>query len=791
MVLGIFALGFGCVYGVFSYYYTQLPPLAAIKSVDFKVGSEVFDKDGNVVYVFAYESRDYLPINEIPPYVYNTLCAVEDKKFYDHWGVDLFGLFRALVLGVSGMQRISGTSTVTQQLAKNMFLSSDRSLGRKVKEAMLAVKLEKHFSKKEILEFYLNKVYLGAGQYGIEAASQRYFEKSARDLTKLEAAFIIGLLKAPEGYSPYKRPFVSINRRNLVLRRMLKESVISGQEYEKLRYQLLQFAAYSRKSKAIDYYIDYVKRELLKSFSVEQIFGGGLKVYTPLNFELQNFADSIVNVELSKVEERNEYEVKYKDYPVDTAAFNTDYLQAGVFSLDPHTGYVRVLVGGRNFAHSKFNRIMQAKRQPGSSFKPIVYSAAIHSGYTPATVIQDEPVEFVQSDTVFWEPVNYSRRNYSYLRMREALKKSKNIYTVKMGYDITPKRIVYMARKFGLTGRLTYSQSVCLGSHELLPYELISGYTAFANKGKRVEPIFVTRIENSQGKVLLESKVKEEQVLSQQEAFLMNSMLQSVIKEGTGQRALWMGYRWPAGGKTGTTSDFRDAWFVGFNKFLVTGVWVGFDDFRTIGDGQAGSNVALPIWVKVMKKAVYDNQDLRDDNNRIDSKKMEFEKPDGIISKKISKVSGLLPKSSNESVMLEYFINGTQPTISYPHRYNFKPTCYKNNQKNRLIIDFGGDPYDWENADKEQFVKVYPDSLNPDFYVLDFCPKVNFARELLGKSRSETEGVSRYFCKAGISKSKQGDKTRIGTLFMPFWRSLAPSWQFATPKKEMPIFSAS
>ena len=462
-----------------------------------------------------------------------------------------------------------------------------------------------------------------------------------------------------------------------------------------------------------------MKRELLKSFSVEQIFGGGLKVYTPLNFELQNFADSIVNVELSKVEERNEYEVKYKDYPVDTAAFNTDYLQAGVFSLDPHTGYVRVLVGGRNFAHSKFNRIMQAKRQPGSSFKPIVYSAAIHSGYTPATVIQDEPVEFVQSDTVFWEPVNYSRRNYSYLRMREALKKSKNIYTVKMGYDITPKRIVYMARKFGLTGRLTYSQSVCLGSHELLPYELISGYTAFANKGKRVEPIFVTRIENSQGKVLLESKVKEEQVLSQQEAFLMNSMLQSVIKEGTGQRALWMGYRWPAGGKTGTTSDFRDAWFVGFNKFLVTGVWVGFDDFRTIGDGQAGSNVALPIWVKVMKKAVYDNQDLRDDNNRIDSKKMEFEKPDGIISKKISKVSGLLPKSSNESVMLEYFINGTQPTISYPHRYNFKPTCYKNNQKNRLIIDFGGDPYDWENADKEQFVKVYPDSLNPDFYVLE------------------------------------------------------------------------
>ncbi len=719
LFLGIFALCLGVVYGVFSYYSTQLPPLASIKSADFKVGSEVFDKDGNVVYVFAYESRDYLSIKEIPVYVYNSLCSVEDKKFYDHWGVDLFGIFRALVLGVVGMRRISGTSTITQQLAKNMFLSSDRSVGRKVKEAMLAVKLEKNFSKNEILEFYLNKVYLGAGQYGIEAASQRYFEKSARDLNKLEAAFIVGLLKAPEGYSPYRRPFASIERRNLVLRRMLDDGVLSEQEYEDFRYKLLNFATYSKKSKSIDYYIDYVKRELLKKYSIEQIFGGGLKIYTPLDFNLQNYADSIVNVELSKVEERNKYDVKYSDYLVDTADFNTDYLQVGVFSLDPHTGYVRVLLGGRNFGHSKFNRIMQAKRQPGSSFKPIVYSTALRNGYTPATVIQDEPVEYVKSDTVFWEPVNYSRKNYSYLRMREALKKSKNIYTVKMGYDITPKRIVYMARDFGLTGRLTYSQSVCLGSHELQPYELISAYTTFANQGKRVEPIFITRVENSQGKVLFESEVSETKVLSKQEAFLMNNMLQSVIKEGTGRRALWMGYRWTAGGKTGTSSDFRDAWFIGFNKFLVTGVWVGFDDFRTIGEGQAGSNVALPIWVQIMKKAVYDNKDLRDENNTIVSKRLEFEKPTGIISKKISKVTGLLPKSSSESVMMEYFIDGTQPTIAYPYRYNFSPTCYRNNEKNKLIIDFGGEPYDWEGAKKEKFKKVYPDSLNPNFFVLE------------------------------------------------------------------------
>ena len=719
VVLGFFSLGVGSVVSIFSYYNSQLPPLSAIKSFDFKTGSEVYDKDGNLVYTFAYESREYLPINEIPDYVCKTLCAVEDKKFYDHWGVDILGIFRALILGVMGRQRISGTSTITQQLAKNMFLSSDRSFGRKIKEAMLAVKLESAFSKSEILEFYLNKVYLGAGQFGIEAASQRYFKKSARDLTKLESAFMVGLLKAPEGYSPYRHPFASIERRNLVLRRMLAENVINEREYKKLKYRLLQFASHSKKSNSIDYYIDYVKRELLKNYSVDQIFGSGLKIYTPMDLDLQNYADSIANIELAKVENRNEYEKKYSDYPTDTTDFNTDYLQVGILSMEPRTGYVRVLTGGRNFSHSKFNRIMQAKRQPGSSFKPIVYSAALRAGYTPATVIQDEPVEFVEHDTVFWEPVNYSRKNYSYLRMREALKESKNIYTVKMCYDITPRKIVYMGRKFGLTGRLTYSQSVALGSHELKPYELISAYTAFANKGTRVEPIFITKIEDSQGKVLFEEETIEAEVLSEQEAFLMNSMLQSVIKEGTGVRALWMGYRWPAGGKTGTSSDFRDAWFVGFNKGLVTGVWVGFDDFSTIGDGQAGSNVALPIWAKIMIKAVRNNKEFRNEKNQINSKKMEFEMPEGIVTKKISRVTGLLPRSSGESVMLEYFIEGTQPTISYPHRYNFAPTCYRNNEKNKLIIDFGGEPYDWESAKNKGFVKVYPDSLNPNFFVLE------------------------------------------------------------------------
>ncbi len=719
VLLGFLSLGIGVVVSIFSFYNSQLPPLTAIKSFDFKTGSEVYDKDGNLVYTFAYESREYLPINEIPEYVSKTLCAVEDKKFYDHWGVDILGIIRALVFGVVGGQRISGTSTITQQLAKNMFLSSDRSFGRKIKEAMLAIKLEGAFSKSEILEFYLNKVYLGAGQFGIEAASQRYFKKSARYLSKLEAAFLIGLLKAPEGYSPYKYPFASIERRNLVLRRMLAEGVIYESEYDDFRYKLLQFASHSKKSNSIDYYIDYVKRELLKRYSVDQIFGGGLKIYTPMDFDLQNYADTIANVELAKVENRNSYEKKYSDYPTDTTDFNTDYLQVGILSMDPRTGYVRVLTGGRNFSHSKFNRIMQAKRQPGSSFKPIVYSAALRAGYTLATVIQDEPVEFVEHDTVFWEPVNYSRKNYSYLRMREALKESKNIYTVKMCYDITPKKIVYMGRNFGLTGRLTYSQSVALGSHELTPSELISAYSTFANKGKRVEPIFITKVEDSQGKILFETETKEIEVLTEQEAFLMNSMLQSVIKDGTGTRALWMGYRWTAGGKTGTSSDFRDAWFVGFNKFLVTGVWVGFDDFSSIGEGQAGSNVALPIWTKIMIKAVHDNKEFRNERNEIDSKKMEFEKPEGIVTKKISRVTGLLPRSAGESVMLEYFIDGTQPTISYPYRYNFAPTCYKNNEKNKLIIDFGGDPFDWEAAKNKGFVKVYPDSLKPDFFVLE------------------------------------------------------------------------
>jgi len=711
--------GFGATFGLFKYYSSELPPLSEVYNHRLKVGSDVYDKDGQLVYTFAYENRDYISIKDIPEHVIKTLCAVEDNRFYEHWGVDILGILRAITVGMLKRDNIAGTSTITQQLAKNLFLTPDRSFARKIKEAMLAVRLEKKFSKNEITELYFNKVYLGSGQYGLEAATQKYFGKSAKELSIAEGALLVGLLKAPEGYSPYNHPLKALWRRNIVFKRMVKEEIITSSIYKSLKYQPIELYTHENKIMGIDYFIDYVKRELLKKYSVEKIFGGGLKIYTTLDTKLQNYADSIMNVELEKVELRNDYQVKYADFPKDTTAFDTKYLQAGVFAMEPQTGYVRLLIGGRNFAHSKFNRIMQAKRQPGSSFKPFAYSAALKYGYTPATIIQDEPLEFVECDTVFWSPVNYSKRNFSYLRMREALMYSRNIYATKMCYDITPKRVVNMARDFGLTSRLTPAQSIALGSHEVSPYEHIAAYSTFANQGLRTEPIFVQKVYSLEDKLLFEAKIHKTRVLDKKNTFLMTSMLQSVIKQGTGQGALWRGYHWPGGGKTGTTSGFKDAWFVGFNKFLVTGVWVGFDDFHTLGEGQTGANVSLPVWAKIMRFATLQNQNIRDEQGNIDIDLLKFKKPTGIISKRVSKATGLLPTNKNEPTILEYFIDGTQPTIFDDQFYNFSPTCYKNNLKSKLIIDFGGKPFDWERAKKNIYKRVYPDSTSKKFYITE------------------------------------------------------------------------
>ncbi len=412
----------GIAAGLFYYYSKEVPPLSVLQRYEMKVGSEVYDRNNNLIHIFSVERRQLTKLNELPVYLQDGMLAVEDKNFFNHWGMDLMGFTRAILKDIQHFNFSQGASTITQQLARNMFLSLDKKITRKIKELILAVQIEKHFSKDEILEMYFNKAPFGPGLYGIEIASARYFDKKAKDLTIPEAALLIGMPQLPSGYYPYRHPERALRRRNIVLKRMLEENVITYPEYTEALADSMKLTRSREKRSSDDYFISYIRPILENKYGTTQLFTSGLKIYTTLDSELQAYADSVLNAQLIKFETINNYDVKYEDFPVDTTDIKTDYVQGAVFSIEPETGYVRVLIGGRNCNHSKFNRMMQAKRQPGSSFKPIVYTTAIVNGYTPATIIQDEPITFIHSDTLFWSVKNYSRKNYGYTRLRDGMR---------------------------------------------------------------------------------------------------------------------------------------------------------------------------------------------------------------------------------------------------------------------------------------------------------------------------------------------------------------------------------
>jgi len=737
ILLAIIFLGMGAVAGIFYYYSKELPPLSELTHFDMKVGSEVYDTNDELIHIFSVERRQLTNLNELPDFLIDGLIAVEDNNFYQHWGMDLFGFVRAVVANIKTLSFSQGGSTITQQLARNMFLTLDKQIPRKIKELLLAVQIEKHYSKQEILEYYFNKAAFGPGLYGIEIAASKYFGKEAKDLNIAEAALLIGMPQLPSGYYPFRYPQRALNRRNFVLKRMLQENVITKQQYTEAVNSKIELHEPEINHGAADYFLEHIRKKLERKYGTTQLFTGGLKIYTTLDMQLQQYADSIMNAQLTKLENRNDYEVKYADFPVDTVNIATDYVQGGIFSIEPQTGYVKVMIGGRNFNHSKLNRMTQSRRQPGSAFKPILYTAALDNGYTPATVIQDEPVSFIQSDTLFWKPHNYSNRYFGYTRLREGLKKSRNIYAAKLIYDLGPEKVTDYARRFGITTPIPPVYSLAAGSLDLIPYELITAYTTFPNNGERVRPIFIRRVEDSQGNILESAEIEKIRVVDESVAYIMTTLLQSVVDEGTGRGVRWqpavgkhssISYKWTAAGKTGTTNDFRDAWFIGFHRKLVTGIWVGFDDSRTLGKSQSGAVAALPAWPFIMKKAIYLESPK---NNRgkpiVDASQYKFEKPDEVVTVEVSKETGLLPKSEYEKTIKEYFVPGTEPTpLSDSLEYNFIPTAYRMNEMDSLVIDLGGEPYKWPDSTEYEYVRLdtaYKDSMN-------YFPTLNLAEDM-------------------------------------------------------------
>ncbi|MGE3191700.1 MAG: transglycosylase domain-containing protein, partial [Vicinamibacterales bacterium] len=560
-----------------------LPGPGAIGRVtEMAQATSILDRHDRPAFTIFREQRLEVPLEAMSPHLVQAILAIEDQRFYDHDGVDFVRVAGAFAANLRQGRLAQGGSTLTQQLARQSFLTLDKTYTRKVREVVLAALLERRFTKDEILGIYLNKVYFGAGLYGAEAASLGYFGKHASDLTLPEAALLAGLVKAPSAYSPATDPERAVARRSVVLGVMRGTGVIDEAAYRAaLDAPLALEDALNRTRPVGEYFREQVRQELVRRYGAERAYLGGLKVYTTIDMDMQKAAEAEVARALAALDGAGR---KRK-----AAA----PLQAALIALDPASGAVRALVGGRDFDDSKFNRATQAKRQPGSAFKPFVYAAALESGYSPATVLDhlDDPVNAEEGE---WAPAD-AHAAAGALSMREALKVSSNRAAVRMAEMVGLRRAVAYADRMGVPD-MPAVPSVALGSGEVTLEALTAGYAVFASGGVRRAPVYIRRVEDADGTVLYEAPDLSAPVVDPATAYLMSSMLADVIDHGTGWRARQLGFRLPAAGKTGTTNEYHDAWFVGYTPRLVTGVWVGYDRPRPIRVNGYASDVAVPLW---------------------------------------------------------------------------------------------------------------------------------------------------------------------------------------------------
>ena len=669
---------------VLRHFAQELPPPEDVLNYRFDTGSEVFDMHGRMIHMYAFEHRRLVELSDVPQHFIDMMIQVEDSNFYNHWGIDVFGIIRATYVNLRAGRTVQGASTLTQQLARNMFLSTERLYSRKLKEVMLAVMIERQFTKHEILERYLNKVLFGNGFYGIEMAANNYFLKSSSDLTIAESALLIGLLKGSGFYNPIRFPERATARRNLVLNISHDNGIITTAQFEEaINTPMVVNRVRISSNRESDYFIEWIRPQLERRYGTNMLFTGGLRIYTTIDWELQQYADSVLNVVLTDLETARRFRHRYSDVPANAVNIRTEYLQGGVFAIDPHTGFVRVMVGGRNFVHSKFNRAMQARRQPGSAFKPFLFAAAFERGFTASTIVSDEPLIFMRGEDVFWEPRNFTLDFLGNMRLRDAMARSVNIVAAKMIYDIGPQRVVDLTNRLNFSTRINPYLSLSVGASETIPAELVTAFSIFPGRGEVPEPIFVTRVTDSRGRVLEQATIRRNPVIDPRVAYVMTDLLKSVVDDGTGISIRNRGFRMPTAGKTGTTDDYRDAWYVGFTRNLVMGTWVGFDDNRTMGRAMTGSVAALPIWIPIMQ--FYER---RLEEQGVDIFQ-DFDMPSGVVRVPVSRRTGLLPANPFEPTILETFVEGTQPFLrSDLFMFNFFPRTHFIGQEDH-VIDVG------------------------------------------------------------------------------------------------------
>lgn len=704
-------------------------------------GTKIYADDDVLIGELKVEKGIFVPINNIPEHMINAVIAVEDSRFWRHKGIDYLAIARALIKDIIYGELKEGGSTITQQLAKVMFLTPEKTLKRKLREAALATEIEKKLNKKEILELYLNKIYFGHGAYGVEMASKIYFGKSVKDVTLSEAALIAGLIKAPSLYSPYINLAKAKKRQEIVLLRMEEEGYIKGSEKNNALKQPIYLSSMRKGVEANNYFVEYIRKYLEEKYGEESVYKGGLKVHTTLDRRAQLSAARALQEGLRELDKRRgwrgpiehkkdidiEKEIKSKDLTnvvVTNAGDNfsglvlkvsdkwalikargitgklsiedarwasnvidskkglrkvlknfklTQILKPGdivkvsiksirgrdvrllleqepdaegaVVALEQDSGFIRALVGGYDFAKSEFNRAVFAKRQPGSAFKPIIYAAALDHGFTPASIIVDEPVTYYGGPKGEWTPENYDHKFYGPTTLREALTYSRNVVTIRLVEAIGINNVLDFARTIGVKGEMPRDLTLALGSLSITPLDLALCYSVFANYGIKVKLVAIKYITDSKGRILESSEPEAEEVISPQTAFLITSMMEDVVRNGTGWRAKVLGR--PVAGKTGTTNEYKDAWFVGYTPDLVSVVWVGFDDMRPLGPQETGARAASPIWASFMKDILNDEPE-------------EFSPPDGIVSCIVDPATGLLSRDESAGIK-EYFKEGTEP----------------------------------------------------------------------------------------------------------------------------------
>jgi len=716
--------------------YPALPSLDALTDYHPKQPLRVYSEDGYLISEFGEERRAYIKIEDVPQNMKDAVIAIEDRRFYQHNGVDTKGVLRAIVTNLSGGAK-EGASTITMQVARNFFLSSERNFKRKINEALLAIKIEHSLSKDKILELYINQIYLGQRAYGFAAASQVYYGKPLEKLNLAETALLAGLPKAPSGYNPFVNPKRALSRQKEVLHDMYRYGFIKEDTYQAALKEPLRFKV-SKQSRdlAADYVAEIVRESLYAQYQ-DDIYSSGLKVYTTIrkaNQEAANTAvregildydlrhgyrgpEKVLDIEtlpssdkkntldtaLDEVEEFNGFmpaiitsiapksihvHVKNGDDVEITGkglAFvektlnekdpakrllkvgavirvlkNNDgwrivqlpQVESALVALDPENGAVRALVGGFDFNHSKFNHVTQAWRQPGSSFKPFIYSAALEKGYTPATIVEDEPLTISANDTGSkeWSPQNYENTFEGPIRIREALAKSINLVAIRVLQAIGVNYAQDYITRFGFAAKDHPAYlTMALGAGSATPWQMATAYAIFANGGYRVKPNLIAKIVDQNGKVILETKFDHAgngapRVIDARNAFIMNSMLQSVIRSGTAAKALQLG-RGDLAGKTGTTNDHFDAWFAGYNPKQVAVTWIGFDKPQTLGRSETGAIAALPIWMKYMAAAM----------RGVPEESLPM--PDGVMTVKIDPTTGI----RDDSGMSEYFYHENPP----------------------------------------------------------------------------------------------------------------------------------